>query len=223
MALGGYTWCVDVGAKEPSMKKGHSRTTASPRLIPGLISPARLMSPAEALELTEHYPAEVRQAVAGRWVLCGDAGTLLYSKLRDGGQHLAQTMGYVIWHDGESYLVVSHRTAESLHRFMLPLHCVTTQAFLESCRTRAPLISLGNAGGDDAILFMPQLPVEALVAALDAGQQLVEEERAALAGTALGLLDYQAFTAPTDDPHLQEIAVSVWLPPIPSHKSRTPH
>lgn len=187
--------------------------TSSSHLVPGLISPARLMSPAEVMESTMGYRADVRAALAGRWALCGDAGPVMYSSLSEGRAKVAEDAVCVRWNDNETYLVISHRIARSLHRFMLPLHALATQAFIKDCRLKQPMISLGNAGGGDAVLFPAQFSNELSTSTIDAVAELAERGVEPIAGSAPGLLEYRSFVAPVEDPDLEEIALSVWAPP----------
>lgn len=207
---GGYTKGVAVDAKDLFMKT--SQSTAS-HLVPGRISPARLMSPAEVMESTLGYRAVVREAVTGRWALCGDAGPVMFRTLSGGRTKVAEDFVCVRWNDNETYLVISHRISRSLHRFMLPLHSPVTQAFIQDCKLKQPMISLGNAGGGDAVLFIAQFSDELTTTTIDAVSELAEGGSKQVAGSAPGLLEYRSFVAPTQDPELEEIALSVWAPP----------
>lgn len=206
---GGYTKGVAVDAKDLFMKTSQ---TASSHFVPGLISPARLMTPTEVMESTMGYRADVRAAVAGRWALCGDAGPVMYRSLSEGRTKVAEDVVCVRWNDNETYLVISHRISRSLHRFMLPLHSRETQAFIQDCKLRQPLISLGNSGGGDAVLFTAQFVERLTTTTIDAVAELAERGVEPIAGSAPGLLEYRSFIAPTEDPDLEEIALSVWAP-----------
>lgn len=117
-------------------------------------------------------PTEVAQALAGKagvlsaihgWYLCGDMTERGYNTLvrspDQGGVRLSTFIGPL----GGTYLVVTHQSVASQHRFLLSLGEDTVQTFLKSLAEYPLQATLGRGGDSEAVVVNDQLDPASLM------------------------------------------------------------
>lgn len=177
-------------------------------MVPGILSTAALFSPFEARPLLQGYPSVAREMADGRWILAGDVGPLMFSKLNEIGAQLYLEAELTPSPDGRRLLAISHFMSGVMHRFVLPVEDVRTQAFLHSCLTRQPLFCLGQAGGDVAMLKPGEIPPELVHELLESEDVIIRLEELPPVQMNKGVVDIQLFVAPVRHPQLKEISIS---------------
>lgn len=177
-------------------------------MVPGILSTAALFSPFETRPLLQGYPSVAREMADGRWILAGDVGPLMWSKLNERGGQLYLEAELMPSPDGRRLLAISHFMSGVMHRFVLSVEDVRTQAFLHSCLTRQPLFSLGQAGGDVAMLTPGEIPTALVHDLLESENVTIREEELPRVRMNKGVVDIQLFVAPVRHPQLKEISIS---------------
>lgn len=184
-----------------------SRVPGEPnRLVPGLLSTAVLHSPDESVDLLRNHSPEAQQLFGKRWVLEGDTGLLMFQALMDDDEPVAEEISFAT--EGGPCLVVSQRLKNTLHRFVLPRDARCCE-FLLACFQSPPLIALGNAWGTESVLMESCLPSAGFASLLSSIRQCGQQDASAQQGTRETGMAPLLFTAPTSDPMLQELSVSV--------------
>lgn len=178
-------------------------------LVPGLLSTAALFSPLEAKTLLQGYPSRAQEMAEGRWILAGDVGPFMWSRLKERSEGVQLEAALTPSPNGARLLAISHCIRGAMHRFVLAVDDARTQAFLRSSLSRQPLFCLGQAGGNVAMLEPGEISRELV-------HQLLKSD--GVTGTAGGLpplqlnkgvVDSQLFVAPVQQPQLQEISISM--------------
>lgn len=178
-------------------------------LIPGLLSTAVLFSPLETKEMLEDYPAEAKAMANDRWVLAGDVGPVMWSMLHAGAAGVQVEAALTPSPNGARLLAISHYVKGAMHRFVLAVDEPRTQAFLRASLLRPPLFSLGQAGGDTALLMLGELSRELVQQLLRSGGFQSGAEVLPPIRFNKGVIAAELFVAPVKEPQLQEISVSM--------------
>jgi hypothetical protein len=115
--------------------------------------PARVMTPTEVREALQNRPPVEQSWTEGKWYLCGDVQTQLFLLANaQFGSRMKERITAYSTPVGGHYAVISHQVLGWCHRFLLPLYEPKVMALLTGLRTQKLGFSLGNAGGEGAVL-----------------------------------------------------------------------
>lgn len=187
----------------------HSTLPPGYALVPGFLSTAALFSPLEAKTLLQGYPPGVQKVAEGRWILAGDVGPYMWSRLNERDKKVHLEAALTPSPDRARLLSISHYTSGAMHRFVLAVDDVRTQAFLRSTLSRQPLFCLGQAGGNAAMLEPGEIPPELVHELLKSDDVTGRASELPPFQLNKGVVDAQLFVAPIQQPQIQEISISM--------------
>jgi hypothetical protein len=178
---------------------------------------ARLMSPLEVAEATEAYPRQVMENMRGKWALCGDVSKRMFSAMKDSiAMDLASRLTVFKSACGGAYAVVTNQMGACQHRFLLPTYHPTFEAYLRVFRSEPLVLSLGDAGGEDCLVyacpiepnaFMPMVALAADVARNDVGELILE-----LPLVIAEMFDPDRIPSMTRGQKVKNVSVSILMP-----------
>ena len=159
-----------------------SKSASANTISPGkcIYTFARLMRPSEVAESTQSHPENVKVRVAGRWMLCGDVSTQMFSLLKDVSAPFFPTR-VTGFHSpsGRGYGVLTHQVnGHGLQsRFVLCLSDPHVREFLAATATEPVSFLLGNNNGNDALVLESPLKANELTPLLAMSQEFSKEEQ----------------------------------------------
>lgn len=113
---------------------------------------ARVMSPMEVQMATRDRPVEAQDALAGRWMVCGDLKADAFDRMTAmGGADLLWRLSGFTSTEGVHYAVITHQLEDYQHRFMLPAWSAPVRAFIKAAGAGEGYgFMFGRDGGDAA-------------------------------------------------------------------------
>jgi hypothetical protein len=141
---------------------------------------ARLMRPSEVDIATQNQPKNVQARVAGRWMLCGDVSSKMFSLLKQVSTPYFPTR-VTGFHSpsGHGYGVVTHQVnGHGLQsRFVLCLSDPKVRDFLAATASQPVSFMLGNDNGSDALILESPLKSNELTPLLAMSQETSQQEQ----------------------------------------------
>lgn len=128
-----------------------------PGYLPSLYL-ARLMSPTEVAHATRDHEPEVRTKLLGRWMLCGDVNSRMFSGLKKHPERLMFRISGFRSTMGGPYAVLTHQQEEQQHRFLLALYDSRVIDWLSSMEREDYGFLLGNNEASDAVVLVGAAP-----------------------------------------------------------------
>jgi hypothetical protein len=128
----------------------------------GHLNFAQILTPRDAAKVAVTYEKDVRDGVHGRWLLCGDVSSKMFSMLRDASPNgVATRLAAFNSSGGEAYAVVSHQVGSFQHRLIVCLYDPPVRQLLSAVCAGEPIgYMLGNQGAHLAVLVVsPHQPV----------------------------------------------------------------
>jgi hypothetical protein len=115
---------------------------------------ARVMSPTEVQMATRDRPVEAQDALAGRWMVCGDLKADAFDRMTAmGGADLPWRLSGFTSTEGVHYAVITHQLEDYQHRFMLPAWSAPVRAFIKAAGAGEGYgFMFGRDGGDAAFV-----------------------------------------------------------------------
>jgi len=115
---------------------------------------ARVMSPTEVQMATRDRPVEAQDALAGRWMVCGDLKADAFDRMTAmGGADLPWRLSGFTSTEGVHYAVITHQLEDYQHRFMLPAWSAPVRAFIRAAGAGEGYgFMFGRDGGDAALV-----------------------------------------------------------------------
>lgn len=115
---------------------------------------ARVMSPMEVRMATCDRPVEAQDALAGRWMVCGDLKSDAFDRMTArGGADLPWRLSGFTSTQGVHYAVITHQLEDHQHRFMLPAWSAPVRAFIKAAGAGERYgFMFGRDGGDAAFV-----------------------------------------------------------------------
>lgn len=115
---------------------------------------ARVMSPMEVRMATRDRPVEAQDALAGRWMVCGDLKADAFDCMTArGGADLPWRLSAFTSTQGVHYAVITLQLEDYQHRFMLPAWSATVRAFIKAAGAGEGYgFMFGREGGDAAFV-----------------------------------------------------------------------
>ena len=139
---------------------------------------ARLMTPEKVNEATKCYPADVRERVAGHWMLCGDVSAQMFQLLKKvSSHHFPTRVSGFISTSGFGYGVLTHQVGVHQHRFVLCLSDPPVRKFLASTSKDEFGFMLGDDNQPDAIVLEGPIKHSEFMPLLALSQEGTTEER----------------------------------------------
>lgn len=180
----------------------------------------RLMTPSEVAQATIEHSVEVRQVTACQWVLCGDVSTQMFRLIQKAPKLLypMRLSGFGSSH-GVAYCAITLQAELHQCRFVLPLYDPSFRSFIEAMtRSENLTLSLGNDGGDEALLLRsPMKPLEYMPVLALSSKATPEEQREALfeLPTVQAIMGHQLkIPSLLEGLSVQHVCVSLLLPSI---------
>lgn len=190
---------------------------------------ARVMSPTEVRMATRERAVESQDALAGRWMVCGDLRAEAFDRMTArGGADLPWRLSGFTSTEGMHYAVITHQLDDIQHRFLLPVWSNPVRDFFRAAGAGERYgFMFGRDGGDAAFVVLGQAPRKAfggvqkffLSADKEAAQRGMAELPWALG--ALGRLDSIPSIVPGHD--VRGVSVSVAVPPLNGSRAAEVH
>ena len=119
---------------------------------------ARVMSPAEVQNSTRDQSREARNALAGRWMVCGDmAGDVFDRVTAMAHAELPWRLSGFTSTKGVHYAVIAHQLDDYQHRFMLPAWSAPARDFIKAVGAGEGYgFMFGRDGGEAAFVLFGQ-------------------------------------------------------------------
>ncbi len=149
-----------------------SRLSAIPFLKPSTkekprIHAADLLNPFEVEKCFDSQPANVRDALRGKWLLVGGVNEDSFSDLNAGDvRHIRAHLQVIPTLSGAPYLVIIFQMEAFQHRFVLPMFDPRVHALLTDVISEPFNVNLESTGNSlDSILYSVPLPPEYFITA----------------------------------------------------------
>lgn len=115
---------------------------------------ARVMSPTEVQRATCDRPVEAQDALAGRWMVCGDLKADAFDRMTArGGADLPWRLSGFTSTQGVHYAVITHQLEDHQHRFILPAWSAPVRTFIKAASAGEGYgFMFGRDGGDAAFV-----------------------------------------------------------------------
>ncbi|MBS0474717.1 MAG: hypothetical protein JSR28_06165 [Proteobacteria bacterium] len=116
---------------------------------------ARVMSPAEVAQAVQNHPPEAREALVGRWMVCGDLTVDAFDRWQQrGGANLPWRFSGFTSTDGVHYVVITHQLDDYQHRFMLPTWNRSVRDWVQAADAGESYGFMFGRGGGEAALVV---------------------------------------------------------------------